>query len=121
MLGASRSNFAWPNTTRLSMVSLTTAGLHRSPVDVAVPGPFAVIRASSVGTVELRQEQQESGRSDDVRGVHTKLSLLYVTLRLYHGTLAAKKKAVHAPINRASEARGKGDKRSTGGRVRHIR
>src|SRR5262249_51244742 len=35
--GASRSNFAWPNTTSPSMVSLTTAGLHRSPLDVAVP------------------------------------------------------------------------------------
>src|SRR5258708_39578501 len=37
MLGASRSNLAWPNTTCPSTVSLTTARLHRSPVDVAVP------------------------------------------------------------------------------------
>src|SRR6266404_4233177 len=37
MLGAPRSNFAWPNTTRPSMVSLTTASLHRSPLDIAVP------------------------------------------------------------------------------------
>src|SRR6267143_2000310 len=37
MLGASRSNLAWPNTTWPSTVNLTTARLHRSPVDVAVP------------------------------------------------------------------------------------
>jgi hypothetical protein len=50
-----------------------------------------------------------------------KLSLLYVTLRPYHGTFAAKKKAVHASIKPArGEARGplRGDKRSRGqGRV----
>src|SRR6266849_836883 len=35
IFGASRSNLAWPNTTRPSTVSLTMAGLHRSPDLVA--------------------------------------------------------------------------------------
>jgi hypothetical protein len=39
-------------------------------------GPFAVIWCGGVSVVELLQNQQESGRSDDARAVHRELSLL---------------------------------------------
>src|SRR5258708_32880925 len=37
ILGVSRSNRAWPDTSRPLTVNLTAACLHRAPVDVAVP------------------------------------------------------------------------------------
>src|SRR5258708_39227163 len=62
----------------------SSVDVGRIAFKLCLAGPFAVIRASSVGIVELRQEQQESGRSEDVRGVHATLCLLYVPRMLYH-------------------------------------
>jgi hypothetical protein len=62
MLGASRSNVAWPNTIWPSTDNFTPVLLHRSPADVAVPilRP-SVIWASGGGVVELGHELFQVG------------------------------------------------------------
>src|SRR5258708_313535 len=90
MLDASSSNFAWPNTTWPCTTSLTTARLHRSPVDVAVP-----VHSPSCGPLALAL--LNCGMSSKKAAVPTlsgpfitKPSPLYVIRRRYHATPAVK-------------------------------
>src|SRR6266436_4976144 len=99
MLGASRSNLAWPNTTRPSTVSLTMAGLHRSPVDVAVPVHSPSYGPAAEALLNCIKSSKKAAVATMGRRFIAKPSLLYVILRRYQLKRSPPDRCCHHPPN----------------------
>src|SRR5260221_8856233 len=79
MLGASRSNLAWPNTISPSTVSLTAAArLHRSPVEVAVPVHSPSYGPAASALLNCGRSSKNAAAATMSGPFIPKLSLLYV-------------------------------------------
>src|SRR5437899_7395995 len=89
-MGASRSNVAWPDTSRSLTVSLMTARLHRAPVGVAVPVHSPSYGPAAPALLNCGRSSKKAAAKTRSRPFITDPPLLYIILWWHHAMPATK-------------------------------